>query len=73
MFRARDSTLVLESSALKVPIQTSATHTASYQQLPSTPYIKMIATHWYSPMKTSSITLLYSPQSTVHPQVIHAQ
>ena len=35
-------------------------HTASYQRLPSRPWVEMIATHKYSPPKTGGITLLYT-------------
>ena len=50
------------------------THTAIHQRLPNKPYVKMIATHRYSPStKTGSFTLSYSPPRTLHPQVIHMQ
>ena len=34
----------------------SHTHTASYQRLPNQPWVKVIATHKYSPPKTGGIT-----------------
>ena len=59
------NTLVLETNALKTCIQASATHTAicNYKQLPNRNYVKMIAIHKYSPPKTGSVTLMYSPLS----------
>ena len=47
------------------------THTASYQQHPNRPYnVKMMATPMYSPSKTSSIMLSYSPLIMLHLQYI---
>ena len=47
----------METNTLKMHFQTSATHTYThthsymYQQLPNRTYLKMIATHRYSPPK----------------------
>ena len=46
-------------------VRNSATLTDSYQRLPDRTYVEMTATHWYSPTKTGSTTLSYSPPSTV--------
>ena len=49
------------------------THTASYQRLSNKTYLKVIATHRYTPSKMEvAITLSYSPPSTLYPQVIYA-
>ena len=42
------------------------THTASYmyQKLPNRSYVKMIATHMYSPPKTVGITLILTSSHT---------
>ena len=62
--------LVPETNALKARIQTSVPppHT---QRLSKKTYIEMIATHlgkW-----AVAIILLYSPPSTLHPQVIYTK
>ena len=44
-FAPETNTLVLETNVLKMSNRTSATHTASYKQLPNRPYVKVIATH----------------------------
>ena len=53
------------------------THTATIAtsdfQTDLTAYVEMIATHRYSPLKTGSFTLSYSPPSTLQPQAIHTQ
>ena len=63
--------LMLETNALKACVQTSPTHTTSYQQLSNGTYLVTIGTHlrkW-----VVAITLSYSPPNMVHPQVIDAK
>ena len=46
------------------------THTASYQQLPTKPYVRMIATHMYPPLKTSGSyhALILTSKYMLHPK-----
>ena len=61
---------VLVANALKMCVQTSPTHTASYQRLSNRTYLEMIATHRYSPPKTGGGYYAVELNSkSLHPQV----
>ena len=53
-----------------VRLNFSHTHT-QLARLPSSHYVEKIATHRYLRLKTSGFTFLYSPSSTLHPQIVH--
>ena len=56
-FVLKTSNLVLAMNVLKTCVRTPATHCCSCPQLPNGTYVKMIASHSYSPSKMGSITL----------------